>query len=351
MEPFALGDVSFNEPDSLPYVHAQSRDKMEPDVTYPLDPDYSICPASTGLAKAIHSLILDVEHDEYGEASGYSFAELEDELSTLDPAKDTWVVSAPSGDLAGYAYIRDRRHVRMDVEGYVHPRHIGRGIGTTLVRLSEARAQDHIALAPDDARVVLHNWVNAGNAAACALMEREGYTPYRYFFRMEMALDGQHPDADWPSSIRVRSCTGEADERVFYETLEDAMSEHWGHIPTSFEEWAERRKQGGFDPSLWFLATEGDEPAGGAICSVSDDVGWVDTLGVRAPWRKQGIGMALLRHAAQALVGRGLGRMALGVDAASPTGATRLYERAGMRIAQQHATYGKELRAGQEVHG
>jgi len=41
--------------------------------------------------------------------------------------------------------------------------------------------------------------------------------------------------------------------------------------------------------------------------------------------------------------------MALGVDAESPTGATRLYERAGMHIGQQYATYSKELRAGIEL--
>ena len=41
--------------------------------------------------------------------------------------------------------------------------------------------------------------------------------------------------------------------------------------------------------------------------------------------------------------------MALGVDAENPTGATRLYERAGMQIGQQYATYGKELRAGTEL--
>jgi hypothetical protein len=41
--------------------------------------------------------------------------------------------------------------------------------------------------------------------------------------------------------------------------------------------------------------------------------------------------------------------MALGVDAENPTGATRLYERAGMHIGQQYATYGKELRPGVEL--
>jgi hypothetical protein len=37
------------------------------------------------------------------------------------------------------------------------------------------------------------------------------------------------------------------------------------------------------------------------------------------------------------------------IDADSLTGATRLYEKAGMRVARQIATYKKELRAGEEL--
>jgi hypothetical protein len=39
----------------------------------------------------------------------------------------------------------------------------------------------------------------------------------------------------------------------------------------------------------------------------------------------------------------------LGVDSQNLTGATRLYERAGMHVALQHDTYEKELRPGVEL--
>jgi hypothetical protein len=39
----------------------------------------------------------------------------------------------------------------------------------------------------------------------------------------------------------------------------------------------------------------------------------------------------------------------LGVDADSLTGATRLYEKAGMHVVRELATYEKELRAGEEL--
>jgi mycothiol synthase len=90
-----------------------------------------------------------------------------------------------------------------------------------------------------------------------------------------------------------------------------------------------------FDPALWFLALAGDELAGFSICrqDINDPAaGHVELLGVRRPWRRQGLGEALLLHSFQAFRALGWTRGTLGVDASSPTGATRLYERAGMRV-------------------
>jgi mycothiol synthase len=50
-------------------------------------------------------------------------------------------------------------------------------------------------------------------------------------------------------------------------------------------------------------------------------------------FRKRGLGSALLLHAFAGLYARGERRMGLGVDATNETGATRLYESAGMRVA------------------
>lgn len=46
---------------------------------------------------------------------------------------------------------------------------------------------------------------------------------------------------------------------------------------------------------------------------------------------------------------RSKNKVGLGVDSQNLTGATRLYERAGMRVARIHITYEKELRAGIEL--
>jgi GNAT superfamily N-acetyltransferase len=296
-------------------------------------------------------MIVASEIEEFGESQGYSIEELQGEWTLLDLGRDAWVAISSDGAMAGYGYVEDRRHVRLDVEVYVHPLHYGRGVGTTLVRLAEARAREHVALAPAGTRVVVNNWINARNSDACSLLEREGYAPVRYFFRFEIDFSKEPPAALWPPGITVRSGEGDEDLRPFYETTEEAMADHWGHVEASFEEWRERRARTNIDLSLWFLAIDDGKPVASALCSISDGIGWIDALAVRRPWRRRGIGLALLNHAFLELYARGIRRVALGADTESPTGATRLYERAGMRIAQQYAAYGKELRAGIDLAG
>ena len=61
------------------------------------------------------------------------------------------------------------------------------------------------------------------------------------------------------------------------------------------------------------------------------------------------LGMALLLHSFAEFYRRSKNKIGLGVDSQNLTGATRLYERAGMHVARIHITYEKELRAGIEL--
>jgi ribosomal protein S18 acetylase RimI-like enzyme len=71
--------------------------------------------------------------------------------------------------------------------------------------------------------------------------------------------------------------------------------------------------------------------------------GFVGALAVRKPWRGRGIGMALLRHAFAEFHRRDAPRVSLGVDAYNPSGATRLYERAGMSVVSEDVIFEKAL--------
>ena len=76
---------------------------------------------------------------------------------------------------------------------------------------------------------------------------------------------------------------------------------------------------------------------------------WIDELGVLRPWRRKGIAGALLLQSFGEFHRRGRYKVGLGVDGDSLTGATRLYERAGMRVFQQRDAHEKVLRAGVDL--
>ncbi len=108
-----------------------------------------------------------------------------------------------------------------------------------------------------------------------------------------------------------------------------------------------------YDPSLWFLAAAGDEIVGICLCRgygpEERDAGFISSLGVKRPWRRQGIALALLQHAFGEYYRRGIYKVDLGVDAESLTGATELYLKAGMFVLRQYDMYEKELRPGREI--
>jgi len=131
---------------------------------------------------------------------------------------------------------------------------------------------------------------------------------------------------------------------------EEAFQDTWGHTPWDFSVWEHwYTKREGFDPTLWFLACEGQQIAGMCLCNYWIGDGFVDTLAVRRPWRRLGLGLALLHQSFGAFYQRQTRTVKLMVDSQNLTGATRLYERAGMHITQLYYTYEKELRPGKEL--
>jgi mycothiol synthase len=134
----------------------------------------------------------------------------------------------------------------------------------------------------------------------------------------------------------------------------DSFSDHYGYVPQPFEQWFHfRTRFFKAEPELWILAMDGEKIAGMALCSSQrpgqPDLGWISTLGVRRAWRRRGLALAILHHAFQLLAARGIARAGLGVDAQSLTGATRLYEKAGMRVVREHLEYELLVRDGRDL--
>jgi ribosomal protein S18 acetylase RimI-like enzyme len=134
-----------------------------------------------------------------------------------------------------------------------------------------------------------------------------------------------------------------------YEAQEEAFSDHWGHVTMPFEEWAKRTKRHDFEPELWLMALDGDRVVATSTNSViPENLGWISGLGVVRSHRRRGLARAILLQALSDFWRRGQRSVALGVDADSLTGATRLYESAGMRVVESHDQVEKTLSASSE---
>lgn len=269
----------------------------------------------------------------------------------FDLQRDAWLFFTPENKLVGFGGVWNNQHSQLYTDNNVHREYRGQGIGIRIFQLCETRAREHIALAPADARVVLNSLVISTNTAAKHVLERENMSLVRHFFRMFIEMNEAPPLPQWPDNIKVRNfIKGEDNERLF-EAFEESFNDHWGHTRSTQAHWEHNSiERTSFDPSLWFLAMDGDEIAGYAMCwNELPEFGWVGTLGVRRQWRKQGLGLALLHHAFGEFYKRGQRNVGLSVDASSLTNAVRLYEKAGMKVARQFDRYQKELRPGKEL--
>jgi mycothiol synthase len=272
---------------------------------------------------------------------------------------DTHAVVAPDGALIGYADIWDAEpHVRLHGWARVHPDYRLNGIGAHLAQWLEVRAREAIPKAPEGARVALLQSVITHDEVSQTLLREQGYQLVRYFFRMVIELDTPPPEPILPEGITIRPFIRGQEERAVIEADREAFRDHWGYVEYPFEEeyarWMHRiDNDPDFDPALWFVAVESDQIVGMSLCSPKmtedPDMAWVNILGVRRPWRRRGVALALLHHTFGEFYRRGKRRVGLGVDASSLTGALDLYKKAGMHPVRQYANFEKELRPGVEL--
>ena len=281
------------------------------------------------------------------------------EFARFNLESDTRLVTTPEGEIAGYIEVWDLLNpsVRVNFWGQTHPRFTGLGAGTRLVQFAEQRAARAVQRAPQEARVVLQSYVPSINPLVGPLLEQHGFALIRHALRMVIDLNGTPPQVVLPEGIQIRTFQRGKDDVQMVQAVRGSFKDHFGYVDTPFEEefqrWQHRMDNDPeFDPQLWFLALDGDQVVGTSLCRyrVEDDpeMSWVSTLGVCRPWRRRGVGLALLQYSFAEFYKRGRRKVGLGVDALSLTGATRLYEKAGMRSdpTRQFDLYEKELRSG-----
>ena len=286
-------------------------------------------------AAAVTELMMALESSLYGQTT-FSRADLEEEWSQLDIEKSVRVVRA-GGRIVGYGVVHDRGDV-WRAEGYVHPDALGQGLGGLLANGLEEDATRQGARR-------IQNDVFEVDRPARRLLESLGYRPVRVFREMRVALEAPPPLPQWPDGLRPFPFDPERDAAEFHAAQEEAFADHWGFAPREFDAWSKAHLVSErFDPTLWCIVRAGDEIAAGLICAGDTyGGGWVHALFTRRPWRRRGVGRALLAESFGRFWKRGERSVGLGVDAGSDTGAFRLYERAGMTPGLGWVVYEKEL--------
>ncbi len=256
------------------------------------------------------------------------------------PGMELRAAALPDGRFAGMAAAVDiaEDHAIIWLRVTLHPElgtaELGEELLAEVDRLARERGRPgteiHAGCAEPDERVA-------------GIYTRNGYHLVRHFFRMIAPLDEPPAASVWPEGIELRPLDPDRDLERVHQVDEEAFEDHWGSARTSFATWRGLLIPADWDPSLWFIAWDGDQIAGISLCRPSaegdPDLGWVEVLAVRRPWRRRGLALALLLHSFAELRDRGRPKVGLGVDAENLTGAVRLYERAGMVPTQQFDVY------------
>lgn len=267
------------------------------------------------------------------------------------------VLEIEQGKIVGYIEVWDTTnpHVTKYVWGLLHPDHPDDSHYHEMLAWAEACARDRIGLAPDGTRVIMSQGTSNKDIRRNKALETYGFEVVRYFHQMEIELQDEPQLPSVPEGIVIMPIDINTELKAALVAMDEGFKDHWGYVNRPFDEVLEQwqhflTNDKDFDPSLWFLAKSGAQFAGICRCNprtVEDpDMGWVNQLCVLEPWRRQGLGMALLLTAFNEFYRRGKKSAGLAVDAASLTNATHLYEKAGMRVTRQFDTYEMELRPG-----
>jgi mycothiol synthase len=262
---------------------------------------------------------------------------------SFDPDRDA-IVCESDGRLVAAGWLgwaeRDGKVVH-DFELWVDPAERRHGLGRRMLAWLEDRAHASVADGsggPAELPHVLGAGYLTNNPAAAAFAAAMGYRPIRYGFQMRRSLDEPIPDVPMPEGLDVRPVLPEQ-HRVIWAADVEAFMDHWESRVRGEHDFIRTFTDPNFDPTIWQVAWAGDEVAGVIINTIYPEqneklgieMGWLDHVSVRRPWRGRGLASALIARSLLVHRERGMTVAALGVDAENPTGALQLYEKFGFR--------------------
>ena len=261
----------------------------------------------------------------------------------FDASRDV-TIALVGDEMVGYSkrdwvdlWDMDGREYRL--HGVVDPAWRRRGIGNLLLRDSERQMRELAATHDTPRARILGSWSADTQVADMALLAANGYEKVRYFFDMVRRSLDDIPEIPMPDGLESRPVTPDIYRRVWDADVE-AFRDDWGGFDTSEESFQKFISYPDFDPSIWVIAFDGDEPAGGVINFIDPQEnealgikrGWLGSVWTRRRWRRRGLARATIARSLEILRDRGMTTAALGVDADNPSGALGLYEQGGFEV-------------------
>jgi mycothiol synthase len=271
---------------------------------------------------------------------GTSLGQLSEMLQApdFDPTRNVTLAES-DGQLVAFQWL-DYRHCSdghlFHTYGFVHPDWRRRGIGAQMIGRAYAEALER-RKTKDQNPAFLASQAFAHEPSRLALLEHFEMKPVREFCKFSRATLDNLFAVPALEGIVIRNYRPGVDQAATLAALNEAFQDHWSNSPGSPDHWAywTSRPERRFD--LWFLAWDGDEIAGVCLCELQEAYnrqrgtrsGCVDDVAVRRPWRKRGVGAALIVAGLRAFRNAGMTAAHLYADADNLTGAARLYKRLG----------------------
>ncbi|MEV4704132.1 GNAT family N-acetyltransferase [Actinoplanes sp. NPDC049316] len=265
-----------------------------------------------------------------------------------DMSRDCWVALDPDGAILGWAFPHNPAGGDRDfLEVYVWPER-GLPAQRPLLELILQRAAERGTEFGHSPYTVRAGAVPTEEPWIAALTDA-GFAFIKQHARMTMSLDGVSPEPPQPPAgviVRPVRADDEAEMRRFHATIEEAFRDT-DHQATGYDTWRERlAAESSVSYDEWFVGEVDGEWAGvlqSSDSSVEDGIGYVSYLGVLRPYRRRGVGEALLRRAFATYAAKGRSTAGLGVDLANPTRAARLYRAVGMHPLFEANIYERKI--------
>ena len=275
-----------------------------------------------------------------------TLADLEERLvrsEGFDPEEDV-LVAQVDGQVVGYSSAiwwteTDGTWVYLTL-GWVLPPWRGRGIGTAMLHWTQGRLRDLAASHPTQGKAFLAANASETETDTAALLTYEGYRPA--FSVIELGMDDL-------TGLRAAPLLGDFITRPLespdlpdlHRSMEEAYLGQPFSVSHRYEEWMADQT----DLSTWHVAWDG---ATGAIAGQVQAVvyrgrGEVAEVSVGAPYRRRGLGQALLCRALLTLREQGIQEARIHTLAENPHQSWHLYEKVGFRVLKCFPRYRKSM--------